>query len=196
MGRQGHSIWGKLGSVIATLPAIVTIGNFDGFHRGHQHLIRQVVDRARVLGLPACAVTFDPHPRAVLRPHEPLHQLTPIREKVKLLRLAGIQNIWVCEFTPELAKLDAPEFLNLVQARWPLAELWVGADFALGRARSGSQDVLRRLGFEQGWRLQVVAPLHVAGEPVSSTRIRTLLDKNRHAEATSLLGRAAPTIAR
>ena len=181
--------------VIATLPAIVTIGNFDGFHRGHQHLISQVVDRARILGLPACAVTFDPHPRTVLRPDQPVQQLTPTREKVKLLRLAGIQDVWVCNFTPEIAQLEPKDFLTLVQARWPLAELWVGWDFALGRGRSGSQDVLRRLGFEQGWRLQVVAPLQIEGEPVSSTRIRGLLGTNQYAEASSLLGRATSTIA-
>jgi riboflavin kinase/FMN adenylyltransferase len=182
--------------VIASLPAIVTIGNFDGFHRGHQHLIRQVVERARILGLPACAVTFDPHPRDVLRPDSGELRLTPTREKVKLLRLAGIQDVWVCSFTPELARLEAHEFVNLVSARWPIAELWVGHDFALGRARTGSVDVLRRLGFERGWRLQTVAPLQVEGEIVSSTRIRTLLGAQRHAEATSLLGRSATTIAR
>jgi riboflavin kinase/FMN adenylyltransferase len=182
--------------VIASLPAIVTIGNFDGFHRGHQHLVRQVVERARILGLPACAVTFDPHPRDVVRPDNTELRLTPTREKVKLLRLAGIQDVWVCHFTPEIARLEAHEFLALIQARWPLAELWVGHDFALGRARSGSTDVLRRIGFEQGWRLQVVAPLEVEGEVISSTRIRGLLNAQRHAEATSLLGRSATTIAR
>src|SRR3954447_20133814 len=182
--------------VIAPLPAIVTIGNFDGFHRGHQHLIRQVVERARILGLPSCAVTFDPHPRDVLRPNNSELRLTPTREKVKLLRLAGIQDVWVCDFTRDIARLEAAEFLALIQARWPLAELWVGEDFALGRGRSGSTDVLRRIGFEQGWRLQVVTPLEIEGEVISSTRIRALLTAQRHAEATSLIGRLAPTIAR
>jgi riboflavin kinase/FMN adenylyltransferase len=182
--------------VIASQPAIVTIGNFDGFHRGHQHLVHQVVERARILGLPACAVTFDPHPREVLRPNDPLMHLTSTREKVKLLRLAGMHDVWVCPFTPDIARLEPAEFLRLVSTHWPLAELWVGSDFALGRARSGSHDVLHRLGFEQGWRLQVVAPLHVAGEPVSSTRIRALLGTDRHAEAKSLLGRTGPILAR
>jgi len=181
--------------VIASLPAIVTIGNFDGFHRGHQHLARQVVERARMLGLPACAVTFDPHPRDVLRPDSGELRLTPTREKMKLLRLAGMQDVWVCSFTPEIARMEPSDFLRLISARWPIAELWVGQDFALGRARSGSVDVLGRLGFEQGWRLQLVSPLQVEGEVVSSTRIRNLLDEQRHKEASSLLGRPAPTIA-
>jgi riboflavin kinase/FMN adenylyltransferase len=182
--------------VIATQPAIVTIGNFDGFHQGHQHLVHQVVERAHTLGLPACAVTFDPHPREVLRPDEPHMRLTTTREKVRLLRLAGMDDVWVCSFTPEIARLEPADFLRLVSAHWPLAELWVGYDFALGRARNGSAAVLRRLGFEQGWRLQVVAPLQVEGEPVSSTRVRALLGADRHDEAKSLLGRTAPILAR
>jgi riboflavin kinase/FMN adenylyltransferase len=182
--------------VIASQPAIVTIGNFDGFHRGHQHLVHQVVERARILGLPACAVTFDPHPREVLRPDQPVQRLTSTREKVRLLRLAGMDDVWVCSFTPEIARLEPADFMRLVSARWPLAELWVGSDFALGRARSGSHDVLRRLGFEQGWRLQVIAPLHVEGEPVSSTRIRALVAADCHAEAKSLLGQPGPILAR
>jgi riboflavin kinase/FMN adenylyltransferase len=177
--------------VIASLPAMSLSATSTVFMRPSA-LVRQVVS-ARVLPA-ACAVTFAI--RATCSAPNAELPLTPTREKAKLLRLAGIQDVWVCHFTPEIARLAAHEFLALIQARWRLAELWVGHDFALGRARAGSTDVLRRIGFEQGWRLQMVAPLEVEGQVISSTRIRNLLSAQRHAEATSLLGRSTPTIAR
>lgn len=180
-----------------TLPAVVTIGNFDGFHRGHQHLVSQVVGRARVLGLPATAVTFDPHPRALFQPDEPLLRLTSTQEKVQLLRMAGIQDVWVCSFTPEIARLEPTEFLSLMATRWPIAELWVGSDFALGRGRSGKLDVLAGIGAVSGWRLQMVPPLIVAGRVVSSTRIRALIEQGDFKAAEVLLGRSpGPILAR
>jgi riboflavin kinase / FMN adenylyltransferase len=180
-----------------TLPAVVTIGNFDGFHRGHQHLVSQVVSRARTLGLQATAVTFDPHPRELFRPDEPLLRLTSTHEKVQLLRMAGVQDVWVCSFTPEIARLEPAEFLSLLATRWPIAELWVGSDFALGRGRSGKLDVLTGIGAVSGWRLQVVPPLIVDGQVVSSSRIRALIERGEHTAAEVLLGRsAAPILAR
>src|SRR4051794_21385050 len=95
-------------------PAIVTIGNFDGVHLGHQHLIQQMLVRARSLDMRATAVTFDPHPREVLRPQEPVRRLTSTSEKVGLLRLAGLADVWVCHFTPAIARLEPTEFLALV----------------------------------------------------------------------------------
>jgi riboflavin kinase/FMN adenylyltransferase len=167
--------------------AVVTIGNFDGVHLGHQHLIQQVVRRARTIDALACAVTFDPHPRALFRPEAAPLGLTSVDEKVRRMRAAGLDDVWVCSFTREIANLEPTQFLDMIEQVWPMAELWVGHDFALGRGRSGSIDVLREIGSQRGWRLHVVEPLRIEGEIVSSTRIRSLLTEGRHAEAASLL---------
>jgi riboflavin kinase / FMN adenylyltransferase len=166
---------------------VVTIGNFDGVHLGHRHLINQVVQRARRLDTDACAVTFDPHPRALLRPDAAPLNLTAVQDRVGLMRRAGLDDVWVCPFTPEIARLAPTEFLAMVSARWRIDELWVGHDFALGRGRSGSLDVLRDIGERHGWSLHVVQPLRVDGEVVSSSRIRHLLAAGRRAEAAELL---------
>ena len=170
-------------------PAVVTIGNFDGVHRGHQYMLGQVVDRARALGLRSFAVTFDPDPQVVLYPERPHRTLTPPAEKVELMRALGLDRVWVCPFTLELSRLDPEEFLAMVSDRQPIAELWVGSDFALGRERSGTVGVLAALGAKQGWGLHVVPPYRVNGAVVSSTQIRSLLERGDAAAVEQLLGR-------
>src|SRR5438270_11108496 len=124
-------------STSLTKPAIVTIGNFDGVHLGHLMLVRQVVERAHALGLCSFAVTFDPHPEQVLYPERKLTYLSTADERRLLMQECGIDNVWVCPFTIELARLEPEEFVRLIVEREPMAELWVGADFALGRGREG-----------------------------------------------------------
>jgi riboflavin kinase/FMN adenylyltransferase len=172
----------------AAPPAVVTIGTFDGVHRGHQHLLRRMVARARRLGVRACAVTFDPHPRQVVQPGVNVPLLTSTPEKVRRLRATGLDEVWVCRFTPELARLEPAAFLALVAGRWSIRELWVGHDFALGRSRAGNHDVLRQIGRRHAWQVQVVAPLRLGGEIVSSSRVRRLLEAGRVEEASVLLG--------
>lgn len=169
--------------------AIVTIGVFDGVHLGHQMLIRQVVERAHALGLRSLAVTFDPHPEQVLFPERKLTYLTRADERERLLYQLGVDDVWVCQFTPEVARLEPEEFLRIVIERQPLAELWVGADFALGRGRRGNLTVLMELGIAAGWALHMVPPLRYEGQIVSSTAIRTLLAAGAVRGAADLLGR-------
>jgi riboflavin kinase / FMN adenylyltransferase len=168
---------------------IVTIGVFDGVHLGHQMLVRQVVERAHALGLRSLAVTFDPHPEQVLVPERKLTYLTRADERERLLYELGADDVWVCQFTPEVARLEPEEFLRLVIERQPLAELWVGADFALGRGRRGNLAVLAELGIAAGWALHMVPPLRYEGQVVSSTAIRTLLAAGAVRGAADLLGR-------
>src|SRR5579864_968153 len=177
-------------------PAIVTIGNFDGVHRGHHKLIRQVVDRARALHLRSFAITFDPHPEHVLVPERKLTSLSTAEERKQILEQCGIDAVWICPFTRELARLEPEEFMRLVTERQPIAELWVGADFALGRGRKGSIAVLAELGAASGWGLHMVAPLVLESQVVSSTAIRTLLSAGAIRGAADLLGRpySAPGI--
>jgi riboflavin kinase/FMN adenylyltransferase len=172
-----------------TAAAIVTIGNFDGVHLGHQMLIRQVVERANALRLRSFAVTFDPHPEQVLFPERKLAYLTSAAERSELLREFGIDEVWVCTFTPEIARLEPEEFLRLVTDRQPMAELWVGADFALGRGRTGTLAVLAEIGGGSGWAVHMVPPLRKDGQVVSSTAIRTLLGAGAVRATADLLGR-------
>jgi riboflavin kinase/FMN adenylyltransferase len=171
-------------------PAIVTIGNFDGVHLGHQMLLRQVVQRAHVLGLRSYAVTFDPHPEQVLFPERGIACLTSASEKRHLICGEGIDEVWVCTFTLELSRLEPQEFMRLISERQPIAELWVGADFAMGRGRSGTIAVLAELGAAYGWGVHMVPPYRLEGQVVSSTGIRTLLSTGACQGAAELLGRS------
>jgi riboflavin kinase/FMN adenylyltransferase len=170
-------------------PAIVTIGNFDGVHLGHQKLVREVVDRARALGLCSFAITFDPHPERVLFPERRRAYLSTAEERRAILLDSGIDSVWICPFTRELSRLEPEEFMQLVTDRQPIAELWVGADFGLGRGRSGTIAVLADLGAHAGWALHMVPPHMLEGQVVSSTAIRTLLAAGAVRGAADLLGR-------
>lgn len=173
----------------AAKPAIVTIGNFDGVHLGHQILLRQVVERARALDLCSFAVTFEPHPEQVLFPERNLLHLSNSQERQELLTAQGIDFIWVCNFTTDVARLEPEEFLRMVADRQPIAELWIGADFALGRGRKGTIAVLSELCGAAGWGLHMVPPYRLQGQVVSSTAIRTLLSTGSVRGAADLLGR-------
>jgi riboflavin kinase/FMN adenylyltransferase len=168
---------------------IVTIGNFEGVHLGHQKLIRQVADRARALGLCSLAVTFDPHPEQILFPERRLTHLSTAAEKVALLRQNGMDDVWVLEFTSELSRMEPADFIRMVAERQGMSELWVGADFALGRGRRGTISVLAEIGSAMGWGLHMVSPYMLAGQVVSSTAIRTLLAAGAFRGAADLLGR-------
>jgi riboflavin kinase/FMN adenylyltransferase len=170
--------------------AIVTIGNFDGVHLGHLKLVHQVVDRAHARKLSSFAITFDPHPDQVLFPERRQMYLSTAEERGEILKASGIDSVWICPFTRDLARLEPEEFIHMVTERQPIAELWVGADFALGRNRKGSIAVLAELGAATGWDLHMVAPLVFEGQVVSSTAIRTLLAAGAVRGAADLLGRS------
>jgi riboflavin kinase/FMN adenylyltransferase len=170
-------------------PVVATIGAFDGIHRGHHVLLGQVVERAKTLGLRSVCVTFDPHPDLVLYPDRQLTYLTDRAEKERVVRQLGLDDVMVIEFTAALSMLNPEEFLGLVSERYPLAELWVGSDFALGRGRSGTTAALAELGRIQGFALHVVPPQRADREVISSTFIRSLLGQGSVRNANRLLGR-------
>ncbi|MGI9146184.1 MAG: adenylyltransferase/cytidyltransferase family protein [Chloroflexota bacterium] len=173
----------------STRRTVVTIGNFDGVHLGHQELVRQASDRARALGLGSLAITFDPHPEQILFPERRRTFLSSSHERQLLLRACGVDNVWVCPFTTELARLEPDEFMRLVAERQPIAELWVGADFGLGRGRKGTIAMLSEIGSASGWGLHMVPPVRLEGQVVSSIAIRTLLAAAAVRGASDLLGR-------
>ncbi|HLZ28492.1 MAG TPA: FAD synthetase family protein [Chloroflexota bacterium] len=173
----------------STQRAIVTIGNFDGVHLGHQKLVRQAAERAEALGLRSLAITFDPHPEQILFPERRRTHLSNSDERRALLQACGIDEVWVCPFTIEIAHLEPEDFMRLVTDRQPMAELWVGADFALGRGRKGTISVLAEIGAALGWGMHMVPPLRLEGQVVSSTAIKTLLAAAAVRGASDLLGR-------
>jgi riboflavin kinase/FMN adenylyltransferase len=168
---------------------VLTIGAFDGVHRGHQALISDVITRARATGRLSGVLTFHPHPAVVLAPKRVPAYLTTPGEKIALLEGLGLDLVALLAFDKQMANTKAREFVKLVSWHLRVRELWVGADFALGRKRQGDVAHLRQLGSELGYEVHVVDPLEVEGQVVSSSRIRGLLRDGAVEEATHLLGR-------
>jgi riboflavin kinase/FMN adenylyltransferase len=179
-----------LGDVRSRPYPVVTIGNFDGHHRGHHSLLQTVVTRAREVGGTAMVVTFDPHPVRVLAPHVELRFLTSPEEKLARFKAAGVDEVVFLEFTRALAAMTPDDFATVVlRSRLGVAELFVGEHFAFGKARAGRIADLERLGAALGFTVHPVHPVVVNGGVVSSTRIRTLVQAGQMEEAAALLGR-------
>jgi riboflavin kinase/FMN adenylyltransferase len=169
--------------------AAVAIGVFDGVHRGHHHLIGHLVDRAGGEDLARLVVTFHPHPRSVLRPGTPLTYLCGLEERVELLQALGVDDVAVLAFTSELAQLSARDFVSLVVKELRMKLLVIGSDFALGRGREGTTEVLAGIGGEMGFEVDVVSLLAASGEKVGSTAVRHALERGDMETVASLLGR-------
>jgi riboflavin kinase/FMN adenylyltransferase len=168
---------------------ILTIGAFDGVHRGHQYLIGQLLQRARQTHRLAGLITFHPHPSAVLSPRNPTRYLTTPGEKAALLERLGLDILAILPFNREMAQTSAQRFIERVSRQLRMRELWVGKDSALGYGREGTPDVLRTLGQEMGFSVETINPLVWKGEIISSTRIRSLLFRGQVRKAAELLGR-------
>jgi len=178
-----------LSSVNLNDDTILTVGAFDGVHRGHQHLIQQMVEEARQTKRLAGLITFYPHPSAVLSPYNPTRYLSTPGEKAALLERLGLDIMAILPFDQAMAQTSARDFVEQVRRHLHMAELWVGADSALGRGREGNADALRAIGQELGFTVRVIEPLTWRGQIISSTRIRSLLLKGKVRQATQLLGR-------
>ncbi len=173
---------------------VVTIGAFDGVHRGHQFLIGNLIARARETDRLSTVVTFHPHPVTVLRPDLEIRYLTTPGEKAILMEQLSLDVLAILPFDMQMAQMSAADFIRALVQHLRLRELWVGPDFALGRNREGNVAKLTALGAELGFAVRRVEPFVLDGEVVSSTRIRTLLAQGDVRAATRLLGRY-PTVA-
>jgi riboflavin kinase / FMN adenylyltransferase len=168
---------------------VVAIGNFDGVHRGHRAVIAAAVDRAMALGRPAVALTFEPHPRRLLRPHEPMFRLTDAATKLRLLAATGLDAAVVLTFDAALAGLSAEDFIARVLVdRLAVAGAAIGFDFHYGKDRGGSPAFLLAEGRRRGFPVEIVPPLEDEGRAVSSSAIRAALAAGRVVEAAELLG--------
>lgn len=168
---------------------VLTIGVFDGVHLGHQHLVSQVVNRAKELDCLSAAMTFDRHPQAVLEGQTGPVYLTTVGEKLALLRNQGLDVRLLLHFDRQVANMTARQFVSHLRRRVNLRELWIGPDFALGRRREGTFALLQDVGREQGFTVHAVRPLRVDGQVVSSTLIRQRLMAGDVRAAARFLGR-------
>jgi len=169
--------------------AVVAIGNFDGVHRGHRAVIAAASARARALGRPAAALTFEPHPRSFFRPDEPLFRLTDERAKLRLLAGTGLDGAIVLPFDAALAGLSAADFVGrILVGRFAVAGVAIGFDFHFGLNRAGSPDYLAAQGAKLGFAVDIVPRFEDNGRPVRSGPIRAALADGRIAEANELLG--------
>lgn len=174
---------------LANRATVLTIGRFDGVHLGHQQLIRTTVERARALDMLSAVLTWEPHPRAVLQPGQPLQLLSDLDEKIAQIRRLEPDLLIVAPFTEEIRRLSAAEYMARIIAALPVREIWVGEDFAMGRGREGDIPRLMEIGRELGFAVGALSKYTVAGIPVSSSRIRELVLAGNVAGAGALLGR-------
>ncbi|MEX0785335.1 MAG: bifunctional riboflavin kinase/FAD synthetase [Dehalococcoidia bacterium] len=170
-------------------PSAVTIGKFDGVHRGHQHLVALLMERAPARGLASVVVTLHPHPITVLRPGTKITYLCSLEERVALLRGLGVDKVCVLSFTSELAQLSYRDFLALLSEQLDLKLLLIGADFALGRNREGTSGALSALGAERGFEVDVLPILSERDAKVGSGAVRAALSEGNMESVAQLLGR-------
>jgi len=170
--------------------SIVALGNFDGFHLGHQAVVGRAVQRAFHERRPAIVATFDPHPVKFFRPDAPPFRLTSLDQREQLFAHAGADAMLVFEFNDKLRETSAEEFVSwLLAGKIGAAGVVTGDDFSFGKGRSGNVEVLRTLGAHSGIIAEAVAPVLVDGERVSSGRIREALVAGDIGHATHLLSR-------
>lgn len=167
----------------------LTIGSFDGVHRGHQSLIQHLVENAHANGSQAAVLTFFPHPAAVLRNRQEAFYLTEPGERVELLSKLGVDQVITQPFTIELANTSAHDFMALVSKHLHPSRLVVGYDFALGHKREGDVEMLASLGKKFGYQIDVIQPFVNNGETVSSSQVRAALARGDVSKAANLLGR-------
>jgi riboflavin kinase/FMN adenylyltransferase len=167
--------------------AWLTIGVFDGVHRGHQQIIKQLTTGAHASDAPAVVLTFDPHPASVLTGRE-LKCLTLPDERASLLEKFGVDVVVTERFTRELSAVSAYDFMARLTRRIGLKHLLIGYDFALGKGREGNATRLAQIGLELGYTVEVVFALSDESGVISSTEIRKLIEVGNVAEAARLLG--------
>ena len=179
---SGQSLEGGAGTVI-------TVGTFDGVHRGHHRVLEEIAERARRSGRRSLLVTFEPHPLEIVNPPAAPPLLTLAHERREVLAQSDLDVAVFMRFTPRLSRLAPEAFVRLLLERYQLRELVIGFDHGLGQGRAGDVTVLRHLGARLGFSVDVVGEVALDGRPVSSTFIRRAIAGGDLAAAERMLGR-------
>jgi riboflavin kinase / FMN adenylyltransferase len=171
-------------------PSLVSVGNFDGVHRAHAHVLGEIVRGARQSGAKSVAVTFEPHPARILRPDSTLKLLTPAPEKLRLLEATGIDAVLMLPFGRDLSLMTPRQFVErILKKKLHAREVHEGYNFRFGHKAAGDTKLLAELGLEMGFEVKVYPEQKLRGEPVSSSHIRKLLCEGRVSRARHLLAR-------
>lgn len=184
-------VYRSLAEVTADLgPTVVTIGNFDGVHCGHQTVIREVIARAKALDAKAVLVTLDPHPTRVLRPERKLQLITPTTVKLELLQQTGLDAVLLLPFTAEFAKTSAKDFCTTVlRDGLHAVEVYEGENFRFGSGAEADTHSLEALGQTLGFAAKTFAPIASRRASISSSRIRQAIAAGDMTAARHMLGR-------
>jgi riboflavin kinase/FMN adenylyltransferase len=171
-------------------PTLVSVGNFDGVHRAHQHVIDEIVQRAKAENAQSVVVTFEPHPIRILRPDHNFKLLTPLPEKLCLLEATGVDVVLLLPFSRDLSLMTPHQFAHeILKKRLHALEVHEGYNFHFGHKAEGNIEVLRELGQEMGFAVHDYPEMRLRGESVSSSHIRRLLSEGRVSRARHLLAR-------
>jgi riboflavin kinase/FMN adenylyltransferase len=170
-------------------PSHMTMGTFDGVHRGHQALLKALISGARVAGAASVVITYEPHPRCVLDPDHCPANLTTLDEKTWLLDQLGVDQLVVIPFTPQVAALSPAAFMQRLLRGIQIRHVILGENHRFGHGQRGDSAFLRRLGARHGFTVEVVPTLARGREPISSSRIRRLVLLGQVRAAAQLLGR-------
>ncbi len=169
---------------------VLTLGVFDGLHLGHQKIMELVVERAKAIGAVPTAITFDPHPRAILHPKEAPPLLQTLDQRLANLEFLGIEQVIVIRFDKDFAEIDAELFLrDVVFERLQAKEVYLGSGFAFGKGRGGNIDLLGQISTELGFVAKEVPEVALRNQRISSSLIRSLLDDGKVNLSRRMLGR-------
>jgi len=168
---------------------VVTLGNFDGVHIGHQAIFDRTIERTERIGGTPVVYTFDPHPLKILAPEQSLNLLCTFKKKMELLTAYGIEMAICADFTRTFAKMHPRDFAAKLMGGLGMETVVVGHDYSFGQGKTGSIDYLKKMGKEQGFSVEIVDAVTVEGSRVSSTKIRELLKNGAVRDAAKLLNR-------
>ena len=170
------------------LPCVVTIGNFDGVHLGHQALLTEVKKRAHNLKLESAVITFEPNPKDYISQNKPQTRISSLREKIELFNEIKIDRVHIIKFNQEFSKVTANEFISVLIKQLKVKEIVVGEDFCFGKDRKGNVKILKDLGADLGFGVSSLELIKGKHGEISSTSIRNLLSEGKPKEAASHLG--------
>ncbi|RJP62230.1 MAG: bifunctional riboflavin kinase/FAD synthetase [Ignavibacteriales bacterium] len=183
-------VFNNIEQISKDVNTVLTIGTFDGFHIGHQEIIRSVVETAGKQNSRSFVITFEPHPRSVVSKDYDVKLLTTINEKLELFEKAGIENVLIIDFTMEFSKLTAEEFVSrYLVNKIGINSIILGHDHKLGKDRAGGEDKIKELGAKYNFNVVPVSAVQIDGEIVSSTKVRNALLNSELDKANKFLGR-------